>query len=404
MRPRSTSGQAAVEYIAVVAIVAIVFAIAGGFVLDGRAIAAATLGQLKRGLCIVEGHDCPEEHPPCPVSTRSGESEQHLDVAFVHVGHGRSAIVERNSDGEVFVTVAEHVDLGLTAGLGGGLKLRDKLAMGGEARAEALATLGRGKTYKVASEAQADSLLSALRRGDDRAVPKPVSKYYDGSLGGDVSAGLGGMLNAHEAVAAGGRWDQTTGTKTIYLKAGGSLDASLSTDALLERKRGESGGNVAMSADAGVSGGASADVRLALTLDRHNHPIDLMAIGSGALHAAADLPSMLQPVAGHLPSGEGRSWEVEAHLDLSQPGRGHEVLANLMHPSRLAHMVLNDGAIQVRSYATRSSVDEISGQLKLGLVIGGGKSDTQSSRRLIAAMEHTPEGFWVPRYDCLAAA
>ena len=31
-------------------------------------------------------------------------------------------------------------------------------------------------------------------------------------------------------------------------------------------------------------------------------------------------------------------------------------------------------------------------------------SHQESSRRLLSAMEHTPEGFWVPRYDCLAAA
>ena len=67
-------------------------------------------------------------------------------------------------------------------------------------------------------------------------------------------------------------------------------------------------------------------------------------------------------------------------------------------------MVLNDGTIQVRGYATKQDVDEISGQLKVGLVVGAGTSETHSSRRLIAAMEHTPEGFWVPRYDCLAAA
>jgi len=65
MRPRCTSGQAAVEYIAIVALVAIVFAIAGSFVLNGRAIAAATVAQLRRGLCIVEGHDCADPHEPC---------------------------------------------------------------------------------------------------------------------------------------------------------------------------------------------------------------------------------------------------------------------------------------------------------------------------------------------------
>jgi hypothetical protein len=408
MRTRGTSGQSTVEYIAIVALVAIVFAVAGAFTLNGRAIAAATIGQLKRGLCIVEGHDCPEVHPPCPVSTRSGESEQHVDIAFVHIGHGKSAVVERNSDGDVFVTVAEHLDLGLTTGLGAGLKLRDKLAMGGEARAEALASLGKGKTYKVASEAQADALLAALHRGDDRGVPAPVSNYIDGSLAGKGVASLGGVVNANNELAVGGRWDRVTGTRTIYLKAGGSLDANLNADSLLSSKsksgRGAEGEVETTDDDLGVSGGDSGEVRLALTLDRHNHPIDLMALGSGELHASADLPPMLQPVAGHLPTGYGRSWEMEAHLDLSQPGRGHEVLANLLHPSRLAHMVLNEGTVQVRGYAARKDVDEISGQLKVGLVVGAGKSETESSRRLIAAMEHTPEGFWVPRYDCVAAA
>jgi len=335
------------------------------------------------------------------VATRSNESEYHADIAFVHIGRGKSAIVERNSDGEVFVTVANQYDLGLTTGLGAGLKIRDKLAMGGEARAEALASLGKGKTYKVGSEAQADALLAALQRGDGHGVPEPVSNYYDGSLGGKINASLGSILKVDDATALGGRWDRATGKRTIYLKAGGSLDANLTADAL----SGAAKGKVETSADdVGVSGGQSSQVRLALTLDRHNHPIDLMALGSGELHATADLPPMLQPVAGHLPTGTGRSWEVEAHLDLSRPGLGREILANLAHPSRLAHMVLNDGTIQVRSYATKQDVDEISGQVKAGLVIGGGKSETKSSRRLIAAMEHTPEGFWVPRYDCLAAA
>src|SRR5207237_8648291 len=117
---RSSSGQAAVQYIAVVALVARVFVVAGAFVLNRRAIGAATVSQMKRGLCIVEGHDCKEEHPPCPVASRSAADDIHVDIAFVHVGSGKSAIVERNSDGSVFVTVADHVDLGATAGFGVG--------------------------------------------------------------------------------------------------------------------------------------------------------------------------------------------------------------------------------------------------------------------------------------------
>jgi hypothetical protein len=70
----------------------------------------------------------------------------------------------------------------------------------------------------------------------------------------------------------------------------------------------------------------------------------------------------------------------------------------------LAHLVLTESNIQVRGYATDNDSDEISGQVKAGLVIGAGRIKSISSKRLIAAMEHTPEGFWVPRYDCLEAA
>lgn len=386
MRSRSSSGQASVEYIAVVALVAIVFAVAGSFTLQGRAIAAAAMAQMRRGLCIVEGHDCKEEHPPCPVASHGDSTEYHLDVALVHLGYGKSAIVERNSNGEVFVTVAKHYDLGATTGLGAGLKNGDKIALGGEARAEVLASFGKGETYKVGSEQQANALLGAIRRGD-KNLPDPVTRYFDGSVSGNLMGDLRGVVDASEGNTLGGRYDRDTGKRTIYFKNTMSLGAQVSDDT-----------------GAGASGEASNDLRLALTLDRHNRPIDLMAIGSGKLEASADLPPLLQPVAGHLPTGYGRAWEVEAHLDLTQPGIGHEVMANLLRPQRLVHMLIDRSSIQVRGYATNDDSDEISGQVKAGLVIGAGRTKSTSSKKLIAAIEHTPEGFWVPRYDCLAAA
>jgi hypothetical protein len=387
MRPSSSSGQSSVEYIAVVTLVAIVFAIAGSFTLQGRAIAAATIAQMRRGLCIVEGHDCKDPHPPCPVASHGNSSEYHLDVAFVHLGYGKSAIVERNSNGEVFVTVADHFDAGATTGLGAGLKNGDKIALGGEARAEVLASFGRGKTYKVRSEQQADALLGAIRRGDDDSLPDPVTSYFDGSVSGSIMGNLHGVLDGGESDTLGGRYDKVTGNRTIYLKNTMSLSAGVSSDT-----------------GAGVSGEGSNEMRLALTLDRHNKPIDLMAIGSGKLEASVDLPPLLQPVAGHLPTGYGRAWEVEAHLDLTQPGIAHEITSNLLHPQRLARMLIDKSSIQVRGYATNDDSDEMSGQVKAGLVIGAGRIKSTTSKRLIAAIEHTPDGFWVPRYDCLAAA
>jgi hypothetical protein len=389
MRSRSTSGQAAVEYIAVVALVALVFVVVGGFVLNGRAIAAATVAQIERGLCIVEGHDCPTVHPPCTVSDRSSADDAHVDVGIVHIGSGSSALVERMSDGRVLVTLAHHLDAGVIGGLGLDLKLGDRIAIGGELRAAAIASLGRGTTYEVADEHEADALIRVLSRPKTDPsywrdlvawlprISRPVSRYVDASVAG--SASLGPLAGE---VGLGGRVDEVSGTRTVYLKGSLSLDG--------ERE--------------GVSGGGSGSGNLALTFDRHGKPIDLMALGAGELRASVDLPDLAQPIAGHLSTGVGRSWELEAHLDLTQPGRAAAVLASITHPSRLLHMVLTDGLIQLRGYRTTHDDAELSGHVKVGLALGGGISHTSSSQHLVSAMEHTPEGFWVPRYDCLDAA
>src|SRR3954453_13305093 len=224
MRPRSTPGQAAVEYIAVVTLVAIVFAVGGAFVLNGRAIAAATVGQLRRGLCIVEGHDCPEVHPPCSLSSRGSSEDWSADIAFVHLGGARSAIVERRSDGQILVTLTDHVDVGATGGFGLNVTLGDKLAVGGQVRAAALASLGHGTTYRVPDERTADELIRTMRR--NRTDPKfwqglqalapqlshPVSKYRSLDITG--SANLGPLTGA---IGGGGSEDTVTGNRTLYL-------------------------------------------------------------------------------------------------------------------------------------------------------------------------------------------
>lgn len=397
MRSRSTSGQAAVEYIAVVALVAIVFAIAGAFTLNGRAIAAATMGQLKRGLCIVEGHDCKEVHPPCTVSSHKRGTDLSADVLLVRLGGGSSAIIERKSDGKVAVTLADHLDAGGTTGFGASLKLGDKLAMGGEIRAALVASLGHGTTYEVNNELQAEALIRRLRRPNidpnfltpaEKAsrrrvdavlprIPAPVTRYRELTLTGSGTLGpLSGEL------FAGGREDVASGKRTYYLKAGVSL----------EGKRGM------------VSGGPGGDGQIAITVDRHGHPIDLMLLGALQAKASIDVPAQLQPVAGDLRVGAGARVQVEGHLDLTQPGRMSAVLDSITDPDRIVDMVYDEGTLQATTYASHDTNIAVGGHVKDGLAIGGSFSHTSESSRLLSAMEHTPEGFWVPRYDCLDAA
>jgi hypothetical protein len=397
MRTRGTSGQSSVEYIAIVTIVALVFAIAGGFTLQGRAIAAATVGQLKRGLCIVEGHDCPEPHPPCTVSSRKRGTDLSADVFVVRLGGGRSAIIERKSDGKVAVTLADHLDAGGTGGFGASLKVGDKLAMGGEVRAALVASLGHGATYQVDNERQAEALIRRLRRPNvdpnfltpaEKAsrrrvdtvlpkIPEPVSRYRELTLTGSGTLGpLSGKL------FAGGREDVASGKRTYYLKGGVSLDG----------KRGV------------IAGGGAADGQIAITFDRDGDPVDLMLLGAIQAKASFDAPARLQPVAGDLRLGAGARLQVEGHLDLTQPGRMSAILAAISDPARIADMVYDDGTVQATTYAAHNANLGVEGHLREGLSIGGSFSHTSESTRLLSAMEHTPEGFWVPRYDCLAAA
>jgi hypothetical protein len=58
----------------------------------------------------------------------------------------------------------------------------------------------------------------------------------------------------------------------------------------------------------------------------------------------------------------------------------------------------------MRSYGTGKSSVGLGVSAKVGIGFGGGFTHTTSSQRLLTAMDHTREGFWVPRYDCLNAA
>ena len=393
MHLRGTSGQAGVEYIAIVALVAILFAIGGSFVLNGRAIAAATVGQMRRGLCIVQGHDCADPHQPCSISSHGSGNDLNVDVAVVRLSGGRSALVDRRSDGKVAVTVTDHLDGGLSVGVGGRLKIGDRPAIGGELRAAALASLGHGTTYEVANERQAAALLRLVNRPKVdpnfytpavRAywrrveavlprIPAPTSQYrqFEGKLS------LSGAVLTADGTA-GMRDDRVTGQRTYYLKASVSLDA----------------GDVAHGA-----GGA----QVAVTVDDRGRPVDLALMGSGELTSSRDLPVALRPVAGHLTAGRGRTWELEGHLDLTQPGRP-SVSFLLSDPKRLMRLVMDDGFVQMRSYGVSDSSVGADGRVKAGIGLGAGFTHMNSSQHLVNALDHTREGFWVPRYDCLTAA
>src|SRR4051794_37409488 len=210
MRPPSSSGPAAVEYLAVVALVAIVFVVAGAFVLNGRAIAAATVAQIRRGLCIVEGHDCADPHAPCSVSSHGSGDELHVVVAIVRFGGGSAALVERRSDGKVAVTVTDHLDVGASAGVGS------------ELRAAALASRGHGATYEVADERQAAALLRLLHRPKvDPSLYTSAVRAYWHRVSGRTRSPAGGRTTSRASCRSTAPAPRTAGSRSRWIAQGG---------------------------------------------------------------------------------------------------------------------------------------------------------------------------------------
>src|SRR3954467_3129841 len=117
---RSCRGQASIEYLGVVALVALVLGALAVPALAGQDVAGAVLAQVRRALCVVSGGDCEEDRRPCPVDTRGVRESQHGSVGFLRYGQDRLTMREARSDGTVAVTVLMDHRFGLDGGVGGG--------------------------------------------------------------------------------------------------------------------------------------------------------------------------------------------------------------------------------------------------------------------------------------------
>src|SRR4051794_8377052 len=253
---RCCRGQASIEYLGVMALVALVLGGLAAPALAGTDLTGAVLAQVRRALCVVSGGDCEEDRRPCAVATRGVREAQHVNVGFFRYGQDRLTMREDRSDGTVAVTVLRDHRLGVDAGIGIDAHI-GSLGFGASVRGALLARLGSGSTIVFPNGREAERGMALLSHG---RVPPGTARVRlaRGGLGADLELlGRGGSLHVADDVIAGHSVDEASGRRTYSLR--GSWEAS---GALGLR-------------DASADGDISIDVAVTLTKARDGRFVDL---------------------------------------------------------------------------------------------------------------------------------
>jgi hypothetical protein len=420
-------GQASVEYVAVIALVALILAV-GAAVITVSGLGERVIHTIRQGLCEVAGLACPVPPQPCVVRRQAERDSGSVTVGIVRLGSDASVIRELRSDGRVLVTLIGGSHGGAEIGIGAGGEIvagGAPLPAGGEARAAAIVHLGGGRQWVVRTQADADRLVDDL--GQDETIPildgpaeaidealgggsdvrGPDVEWVEGGPGGEASAAIGAGLSvsatASMAQVEGTRIDHRTGARTLYLRL-------------------DSAGSAAISAKlVGASVSAPGTTSVALTFDRHGKPVELSASATRGLEGMVGLPpglrSLIAQSAGGATPGPGARVEVEARLDLTAPANveaARRLMQALEHPDDpggvlgtvkgIGERIVDGARLQARLYGSTGHSYGGGGRVKVGGGLGGQVLHRTEDNRLLDAWERPPDGTWAQRRDCLDAA
>jgi hypothetical protein len=414
----SDRGQAGLEYVGVVLLVAVVLG-AVGMAANGSGIPQAVHRQVLRALCIARAGDCDEDRTWCPVATDRRRDVMAARILVFRVGQDKAIVREDRSDGTTAVTVAYGEEAGLEIGEGVhvGLSLgHGGLSLGGELTAAAVASRERGYTWVLRDVHAVAALVGRLgvsRRTLERLIatrrlPAPTLRYEHGGprVEGEVSGGkvVSAAFGLSSQDVSGTRVNFATHRTTVYVQR--TVEGSLSLT----------------HADSGATAAQTDRERYAITYDAGGRPIDLMVMTTGTFRVSADLPNRLQPAVGLLevPTGHGRVYVEETHLDLTDPENlrlASAFVEQVRHPDELARgpavavsaalrrRLDAQGIVHARTYDydERSYGIDLSAAID-GIGLGGELSRTREDTRLVAATTRGLDGVWRRRGDCLARA
>ncbi|HET6447871.1 MAG TPA: hypothetical protein VFG31_02085 [Conexibacter sp.] len=421
-RWREARGQATSEYVALVALVAVVLALAAGLTAGG--VGGQLLAGMQRGLCRVVGTACArpvssaDELSPCPLErTTSGES---LDGAFeaIKVGGGATLRTVRSSDGRVTVTLARDASTG--GELGVGAKLALGRWRGGKATAEVDVRHIFSRSWTLPSAAAARAFVDrygskATLGGRAVDLVRSGCSILCDAIGwrphtelpppDEVSLGSGAAAQLTVAFGAAGIHASNGSLLGVQLRRDGTSTWFIQLDAAVAAE-------LALGAAESAAGSQRQSV-IAYTLDARRRPTELAietvvqrggaaAIGGGRARTNATLAA-----------GEARVTELDATLELRDP-HNRTVVAALARALRdpfairslrrraaaVYERIRRAGVVNRRTYALSSSGVELGAKLALGARLGGAFTRTREGMRLVSAETRLPGLPFLPRDDC----
>lgn len=442
LRIASDEGQATVEHVGLMALIAAILAVAMAAAAGASpAFRNSVRGAFEHALCIVTGEECGVlAREPCPTLRTVKVTSQGVAISVVRIGHDRTLVIERRSDGSYVMTLMEGSQAG--AGVADGVT-SGKTSLSGEA--SVIAGGRAGRTYEAATPEEAKALVERLRGQRLPATAAVVTGAADlaGLLQADPSVtsyvlagdsaiemlgrfGLGGMLGGggkakqrrEIGVKISARDEEITAYTTLDQRAGVFFDAMSEVAAGGGRSKGASpaagakdGGVDLSKSPAGRSGTTgAADERARVTVKNplvQKYEGELVGGGSIALRFGPGAKLLGIEVIGYLGTG-GEQKEIRARLDPSDPDvraayeRWREDPTSPEGLGNLGRVAADRSAVDVRTFKTKSSEHAHGGQIAVrGHALGLGFGSQGLVSELVEQRSRPAGGEWENRTDCV---